>query len=158
MNQKKAPTFVVGIGASAGGLKPIEQFFDNMPENSGMAFVIVQHLSPDFKSLMDELLARHTNMAIHKVVDGVVVEPNSIYLIPPKKSMAIADGKLLLTDKTHDRGLNLPIDTFRQSLAKGVGKDAISIIMSGTGSDGSRGINDIHEAGGLVLVQSLETA
>lgn len=158
MNQKKAPTFVVGIGASAGGLKPIEQFFDNMPENSGMAFVIVQHLSPDFKSLMDELLARHTNMAIHKVVDGVVVEPNSIYLIPPKKSMAIEDGKLLLTDKTHDRGLNLPIDTFFESLAKEVGKDAISIIMSGTGSDGSRGIKDIHEAGGLVLVQSLETA
>ncbi len=157
MTDKNSPIFIVGIGASAGGLKPIEDFFDHMPSDTGMAFVVVQHLSPDFKSLMDELLARHTDMPIHKVVDGVTVEPNSIYLIPPKKSMAIEDGKLRLTDKAINSGLNLPIDVFFRSLAQHVGKQAVGIILSGTGSDGSRGIKDIHEQGGLVLVQSLET-
>lgn len=154
----KSPCFIVGIGASAGGLSPIEEFFDHMPHDSGMAFVVVQHLSPDFKSLMDQLLARHTKMAIYKVSDGVSIEPNSIYLIPPKKSMAIADGTLLLTDKSKNSGLNLPIDKFFESLAKDTGDRAVGIILSGTGSDGSRGVKDIHESGGLILVQSLETA
>jgi two-component system CheB/CheR fusion protein len=148
---------VVGIGASAGGLKPIEDFFDNMPVDSGMSFVVVQHLSPDFKSLMDELLARHTKMAIHKVREGVTIEPNSIYLIPPKKSMKVTAGRLRLTDKDLDAGLNLPIDIFFSSLAEDAGDRAVAIILSGTGSDGSRGVKDVHEAGGLVLVQSIET-
>ena len=150
--------FVVGIGASAGGLKPIENFFDHMPGDSGMAFVVVQHLSPDFKSLMDELLARHTKMAIHKVSDGVTIEPNSIYLIPPEKNMAMSDGKLLLTDKTVARGLSLPIDIFFSSLAAEAGERSVAIVLSGTGSDGSRGIKDIREAGGLVLVQKPDSA
>ncbi|MFK7769597.1 MAG: chemotaxis protein CheB [Mariniblastus sp.] len=151
------PTLVVGIGASAGGLKPIEDFFDNMPVDSGMSFVVVQHLSPDFKSLMDELLARHTKMPIHKVSDGVEIEPNSIYLIPPKKSMEMSKGRLLLTDKHAGTGLNLPIDIFFRSLAEDAGARSVAIVLSGTGSDGSRGIKDVHEAGGLVLVQALET-
>lgn len=150
--------FVVGIGASAGGLNPIEEFFDHMPVDCGMAFVVVQHLSPDFKSLMDELLARHTKMAIHKVSDGVKIEPNSIYLIPPEKNMAMSEGTLLLSDKTAQRGLNLPIDIFFSSLAADAGERAIAIVLSGTGSDGSRGIRDVREAGGLVLVQSSESA
>ena len=150
--------FVVGIGASAGGLKPIEEFFDHMPTDSGMAFVIVQHLSPDFKSLMGELLARHTKMAIHKVSDGVEIEPNSVYLIPPDKNMKMSDGHLLLTDKTEARGLSLPIDIFFRSLAAEAADSAIAIVLSGTGSDGSRGIKDVREAGGLVLVQSVESA
>ncbi len=154
---KQTPSLVVGIGASAGGLKPIEEFFDNMPVDSGMSFVVVQHLSPDFKSLMDELLARHTKMAIHKVSDGVTIEPNSIYLIPPKKSMKMSEGRLLLTDKDESTGLNLPIDIFFRSLAEDAGDRAVAIILSGTGSDGSRGVKDVHERGGLVLVQSLET-
>ena len=86
-------------GASAGGLEALEKFFDNMPVDSGLAFVVVQHLSPDFKSLMDELLARHTKLTIHRVTDGMPIEPNSIYLIPPKKEMIVSGGKLLLTDK-----------------------------------------------------------
>ena len=158
MTEDKAKIFVVGIGASAGGLKPIEAFFDHMPTDSGMAFVIVQHLSPDFKSLMDELLARHTSMAIHKVSDGIEIEPDSIYLIPPEKNMAMSNGKLLLSDKTEERGLNLPIDIFFSSLAKEATTNAIAIVLSGTGSDGSRGIKDVREAGGLVLVQSVESA
>lgn len=158
LTAKNKPIFVVGIGASAGGLKPIEEFFDNMPADTGMAFVVVQHLSPDFKSLMDELLARHTKMPIHKVSDGIEIEPNSIYLLPPKKSMAMSDGNLLLSDKSDKPGLNLPIDVFFKSLAEDAGTRAVAIVLSGTGSDGSRGIKEVHEQHGLVLVQSLETA
>lgn len=149
---------VVGIGASAGGLRPIERFFDHMAPNSGMAFVIVQHLSPDFKSLMDELLARHTDMRIHKVQDGLTIERNSIYLIPPEKNMAISDGTLLLTDKAKKPGLHLPIDNFFKSLADEVGQNSIAVVLSGTGSDGSRGIRAVREAGGLVIVQQPSSA
>lgn len=152
------PKLIVGIGASAGGLKPIEEFFDNMPNDTGMAFVIVQHLSPDFKSLMDELLGRHTEMAIHKVNDGVLIEPNSIYLIPPEKNMAIMDGKLMLSEKAKKPNLHLPIDNFFQSLAEKLGKNSAAIVLSGTGSDGSRGIKHTRQAGGLVIVQHPETA
>ncbi len=154
-----APSFaVVGVGASAGGLEALEALFNNMPPDTGMAFVVIQHLSPDFKSLMDELLSRHTTIAIHRVEDGMVVEPNAIYLIPPKKEMIISGGRLLLSDKDPTVGFSLPIDTFFRSLAQDVGERAMGVILSGTGSDGSRGIRAIHEAGGLVVVQSEETA
>ena len=149
---------IVGIGASAGGLKPIQDFFDQMPAETGMSFVIVQHLSPDFKSLMDELLARHTEMQIHKVIDGVDIEPNSIYLIPAEKNMTISGNQLMLTDKSEKPGLHLPIDNFFESLAQVMGKNAVAIVLSGTGSDGSRGIRKVREAGGLVLVQTPESA
>lgn len=152
------PLFVVALGASAGGLEALEKFFDNMPVDSGLAFVVVQHLSPDFKSLMDELLARHTKLAIHRVTDGMTIEANSIYLIPPKKEMIVSGGKLLLTDKDPSQGLSLPIDTFLRSLANDFGRNAIAVILSGTGSDGSRGIRAIHEAGGFVLVQDEASA
>ncbi|MEW4561472.1 chemotaxis protein CheB [Bremerella sp. JC770] len=151
------PLYVVGVGASAGGLQAIERLFDNMPKDSGMAFVIVQHLSPDFKSLMDELLARRTEIPIHRVEDGMALERNAIYLIPPKKNMVLRDGSLWLTDQDVG-GLNLPIDIFFRSLAKDAGEKAIAVVLSGTGSDGSRGIQDIHEEGGLVVVQSIQSA
>jgi len=150
--------FVAGVGASAGGLEALERFFRSTPADTGIAFVVIQHLSPDFKSLMDELLARYTKMPIHRVEDGMVVQPNCIYLIPPKKEMIISGGKLLLTDKDPQQDLSLPIDHFFRSLAQDVGSNAIAVVLSGTGSDGSRGIRDVHEAGGLVLVQSEETA
>ncbi len=150
--------FVVGIGASAGGLEAIEHFFDHVPEDAGLTFVIVQHLSPDFKSLMDELLARHTKLPIHRVEDGMAIEPNAVYLIPRKKNMVLSFGKLLLTDQDQKSGLNLPIDLFFQSLAHDMGDRAIGVILSGTGSDGSRGLKAIHEAGGLVVVQDPESA
>lgn len=154
----ESPTFVVGIGASAGGLEPIERFFDHMPSGMGLAFVLVQHLSPDFKSLMDELLARHTQMKIQRVTEGMTVEANCIYLIPPKKNMVLSEGQLRLTDFAGSGTLNLPIDAFFRSLATEVGKRSIAVVLSGTGSDGSRGIVDVHEAGGLVLVQSVESS
>src|SRR3954465_14570693 len=111
------PTLIVGIGASAGGLEPLERFFAAVPADSGMAFVVLQHLSPDFESRMDELLARQTKIPIHRVTDGVVVEPNALYLIPPRKEMIISGGKLLLTDKDDVRAFSLPIDHFFRSLA-----------------------------------------
>ena len=150
--------YIVGVGASAGGLEALEVMFKIMPDDAGMAFVIVQHLSPDFKSLMDELLARHTKMRVNRVMDGMVVEPNSLYLIPPKQDMVISDGKLLLTEKDTSQSLSLPIDHFLRTLAQDVGRRSIAIILSGTGSDGSRGIRDIHEAGGLVVAQSPQTS
>ncbi|QDU11501.1 chemotaxis protein CheB [Gimesia aquarii] len=158
-NEEPADEFhIVGVGASAGGLEALELMFKMMPDDAGMAFVIVQHLSPDFKSLMDELMARHTKMRINRVVDGMVVEPNSLYLIPPKQDMVISDGKLLLTEKDTSQSLSLPIDHFLRTLAQDVGRRSIAVILSGTGSDGSRGIRDIHEAGGLVVAQSPQTS
>jgi two-component system CheB/CheR fusion protein len=150
--------YVVGVGASAGGLDALEQFFGAMPVQTGMAFVVIQHLSPDFKSVMDELLARRTRIPIVLVEDGMLVEPNHIYLIPPKKEMIIAGGKLLLSDKGASQELLLPIDIFFRSLARDVGEHAIGIVLSGAGSDGARGIRDIHEAGGLVLCQDESSA
>lgn len=149
---------IVGIGASAGGLEALERLFAKMPSDSGMAFVVIQHLSPDFRSLMDELLARHTSIPILKVENGMTVVPNAIYLMPPKTEMIISGGKLLLTDKEPSNNLSLPIDLFFRSLAEDVGSRAVGVVLSGTGSDGSRGVRAIHEAGGLVIAQSEETS
>ncbi len=152
------PTHIVGIGASAGGLEALERLFQNMPDDTGMAFVVVQHLSPDFKSLMDELLARWTRMPIHAVEDRMPVVANEIFLMPPKTEVIISDGKLLLTAREPSDELRLPIDQFFRSLARDAGKRAVAIVLSGTGSDGSRGIQEVHQAGGFVVVQSEETA
>ncbi|TWT34655.1 chemotaxis protein CheB [Blastopirellula retiformator] len=157
LQRDKKSFYVVGVGASAGGLEALERLFDNMPVDSNMAFVVVQHLSPDFKSLMDELLARRTKIPIHRVEDGMEIEANAIYLIPPKKNMELAAGKLQLIDQNLG-SLNLPIDIFFRSLAKDAKERAIAVVLSGTGSDGSRGIQDVHEAGGLVVVQSIQSA
>jgi two-component system, chemotaxis family, CheB/CheR fusion protein len=155
--ERSAP-MVVGIGASAGGLEALEDFFDSVPDQTGMAFVVVQHLSPDFKSLMDELLARHTALPIHLAANEMPVEADHVYLIPPRMEMIISGGRLLLSERGPQPELNLPIDTFFRSLARDCGERAIGIVLSGGGSDGSRGIRDIREAGGLVLVQDTETA
>jgi two-component system, chemotaxis family, CheB/CheR fusion protein len=149
---------VVGIGASAGGLEALEALFAAMPVDSGMAFVVLQHLSPDFESRMVELLGRRTRIPIQQVTDGVLVEPDHIYLIPPRKDMILSGGHLLLTDKDPAPGLTLPIDHFMRSLAQDAGGAAIAVILSGTGSDGSRGIKEIHESGGLVIAQDPRTA
>ena len=107
---------VVGIGASAGGLESLEQFFANLPPNPGMAFVVVQHLSPDFRSVMDELLSRHCDMPVQQAEDGIEVQANHVYLLPPKKEMIIRGRRLLLNDKERIHGLTLPIDQFFRSL------------------------------------------
>src|SRR5712692_2883473 len=110
------PSFVVGLGASAGGLEALGSFFDAMPADSGMAFVVIQHLSPAHKSMMAELLARHTRMPVRQAEDGAAAKPNHVYLIPPKKRLTIFKGKLLLTEWDSKNGPNLPIDAFFSSL------------------------------------------
>ncbi len=162
-SKEKAPSIncefnIVGVGASAGGLEAIENLFEAMPEDTGAAFVVVQHLSPDFKSHMEELLARKTSMAIKRVTNEMPVEPNTIYLIPPNTEMMISDRRLLLTERERDEALNLPIDHFFRSLANDCGRKSVGVILSGTGSDGSRGIMAINDAGGLVLCQDEDTA
>jgi len=107
---------------------------------------------------MDELLKRHTGMSIHRVTDGITLAANCIYLIPPKKDLTVADGKLMLGTQQRTRGLNLPIDSFFDSLAQQIGEEAVAIVLSGSGSDGSHGVVKIREAGGLVLVQTPEDA
>ena len=153
-----SPVYVVGIGASAGGLEPLETLFDHLPIDTGMAFVVVQHLSPDFKSLMDEIIARHTEMEIFRVTHKVKVRRNAIYLIPPGKEMIVSEGLLLLTDKDPAETLTMPIDRFFRSLANDCGSRGVAIVLSGSGSDGSRGIRDVHDSGGLVITQDVSAA
>jgi two-component system CheB/CheR fusion protein len=139
-------------------LEALETFFNAMPADSGMAFVVIQHLSPAHKSMMAELLSRHTRMPVGQAKDGATAEANHVYLIPPKKCLTIFNGKLLLTDWDAKTGPNLPIDAFFSSLARDCGERAIGIALSGTGSDGTRGIRSIKEAGGLVMIQDEHSA
>ncbi|GJQ63224.1 MAG: chemotaxis protein CheR [Melioribacteraceae bacterium] len=155
---KEDLTRVVAIGASAGGLEALQEFFKNMPIDSGLSFVIIQHLSPDYKSLMDELLARQTVMDITIIEDGIKLVPNHVYLIPPRKNLKILKDQLFLEDQDMHRGLNLPIDLFFRSLAEDRGKDAIGIILSGTGSDGTMGTKAIKEVGGMIMAQDEKSA
>ena len=154
----QAPTHYVGIGASAGGLEAIDAFFNNMDPNSGCAFIVVQHLSPDHKSLMTELLSKRTAMTAQRAEEGMTVLANHVYLIPPNHDMRIFHGKLLLTEQKRQGGINLPIDIFLTSLAEDQGEKAVAIILSGTGSDGTRGVRAIKEKVGMVMVQNPESA
>ncbi len=151
---------IVGIGASAGGLATFEAFFSAIPPSvdCGMAFVIVQHLSPDHKSLLCELIQRHTTMQVHEITNNIEIQPDNTYIIPPCKNITLCDGKLQLTDITTERGHRNPIDFFFRSLAVDQQERAIGIILSGTGSDGTLGARAIKGAGGLVFAQSPETA
>jgi len=148
---------IVGIGASAGGLESLEQLFDAIPPDTGMAFVVIQHLSPDFRSLMDELIARHSEMPVVIAGENMAVCANHIYLMPPRKQMIIRDRHLMLTDK-EPQAFTLPIDTFFRSLAQDVGERAVAIVLSGSGSDGSRGVVEVKRAGGLVLTETAASA
>ncbi|HZH73606.1 MAG TPA: chemotaxis protein CheB, partial [Mariniphaga sp.] len=156
MNQENF--YVVGIGASAGGLDAVQQLFDNLPDNPGMAFIIVQHLSPDFKSLMPELLSKHTNMEIFTAEEGLEIQPNCIYLNQRSKNLVLNGNKLNLPEKSPKETLNHPIDIFFNSLGKFYRDKSIGVILSGTGSDGSRGIKAIKEEGGTILVQDPDSA
>ena len=152
------PTCIVGIGASAGGLHALEMFFDRLPVDTGMAFVVIQHLSPHFKSLMDDLLGRHTSMPVGVATHDLLVEANRIYLIPPNTQMALKGRRLHLSERNDSALIDLPIDVFLNSLADSAKSNAIAIIMSGTGTDGSRGVKAVRSEGGLVLVQSPDSA
>ena len=149
---------IVAIGASAGGLDSLERLFTNLPTDTGMAFVVLQHLSPDFKSLMDELLSRRTSMPIRQADHDLALEPNTVYLLPPMKEMIIRGRRLLLNDRDPRHGLTLPIDMFFRSLAQDAGERAVAVVLSGSGSDGSRGVSEIKKAGGTVICESPDTA
>src|SRR5688500_15957008 len=142
---------IVGIGASAGGLESLERLFSHLPTDTGMAFVVLQHLSPAFKSLMYELLARRTSMPVREAEHAVLLEPNAVYPLPPIKEMIIRDRRLLLSDRDPRHGLALPIDHFFRSLARDAGERAIAVILSGSGSDGSRGVQEVRRLGGVVF-------
>ena len=152
------PFYIIGIGSSAGGLKALEEFFDNCPSDTGFAFVIVQHLSPHYKSLMPELLSRHTKMSVKEAKEGDTVMPNHVYLIPGAKNIQISEGKLELTKRLPNNQVNFSIDIFFNSLAKEQKERALAIILSGTGSDGTKGAKSIKEVGGTVFVQSPNTS
>ena len=152
------PSHYVAIGASAGGLEAIETFFTHMPMNNGMAFIVIQHLSPDYKSLMVELLSKKIRIPVQRIEDGMNILPDHIYLIPPKSNITIFHGKLLLSEQDHSRLINLPIDIFMRSLAEDQGEKAVGIILSGTGSDGMRGVRTSKESGGMVMVQDVNSA
>jgi two-component system CheB/CheR fusion protein len=150
-NTEKFP--IIAIGASAGGLEALEQFLSNVPEKSGMAFIVIQHLDPTQKGMLPELLQRITSMKVHQVTDRILVRINSVYVIPPNTSMSILNGVLHLFEPVESRGLRLPIDYFFRSLADDRKDLSIGIILSGMGSDGSAGLRAIKEKNGLVLVQ-----
>ncbi|HEX7538702.1 MAG TPA: chemotaxis protein CheB, partial [Syntrophales bacterium] len=149
---------IVGMGASAGGLEAFTSFFNNMPADSHMAFILVVHLDPGHASMMPELLKRHTNMNVIEAQDGMTVVPDRVYVIPPNKDLSIFGRVLHIGVPSEMRGLRMPIDSFLRSLAEDQGERAISIILSGTGSDGTLGMRAIHGAGGMCMVQEPETA
>lgn len=150
--------YIVALGASAGGLKPLEVFFDHVLPDSGVAFVVIQHLSPDFKSLMNEILGRRTPMDIYIAEEGMQIRPNAVYLIPAGQNMFIRERCLYLDPQKREQKPNFPINLFFQSLAQDIQERAIGIVLSGTGSDGTQGLQHIHEKGGITLVQDPNTA
>jgi len=149
---------VAGIGASAGGLEALEEFFRHVPENSGIAFVVIQHLDPKHKGMMPELLRRTTGMKVVQVEDCMRLKPDCVYVIPPNKDMSVLHGVLHLFDPTTHQGLRLPIDFFLRSLADDQQERSVGIILSGMGSDGTMGLRAIKENSGLVMVQDPASA
>ena len=149
---------IVAIGASAGGLEAFEQFLRAMPDDSGMGFVVLQHLDPTHASILTEILQRSTRMPVNEARDQVVVEPDHVYVIPPNRDMVIIQGALGLSEPRGPRGRHMPIDSFMRSLADDQGALAVGIVLSGTGTDGTLGLRAILGAGGLCLVQDPATA
>ena len=149
---------IVGIGASAGGLEALERFLRNVPDRSGLAFVIVQHLDPTHKGIMPELLQRYTPMKVSQIRDRTKVKPDGVYVIPPNKDLSILHGSLHLFEPTAPRGLRLPIDFFFRSLAADCQAASIGVLLSGMGSDGTQGARAIKEKAGIVLVQDPASA
>jgi two-component system CheB/CheR fusion protein len=157
-NNKSFP--IVGIGASAGGLDAFKAFFSGMPDDteSGMAFVLVQHLAPDHKSALSDIIRRYTSMQVLEVKDGMKVQCNCAYIIPPNYDMVFLNGVLHLKEPSAPRGHRIPIDVFFRSLARDQCERAICIILSGTGSDGTLGLRAIKGQGGMAMVQRPESA
>jgi two-component system CheB/CheR fusion protein len=149
---------VVGIGASAGGLEAFEAFFTAMPPDTGLAFILVPHLDPTHSSIMPELIRKRTTMRVVQIADGMQVEANTVYVVPPNQNLSILNGTLQLMELLRPRGANLPIDGFLRALALDQGPNAVAIILSGTGSDGTLGVKAIKGEAGMVMVQDEASA
>ena len=153
-SDEQHPRLIVGVGASAGGLAAFKSFLANTPADIGMAFVLVQHLAPDHKSLLVELLGAHSQLPVLAASDGVTVAENCVYVIPPDATLTIQDGVLQVVSPAPVREHRRPIDTFFTSLAEDCGERAVGIVLAGVGSDGTVGIRSIKECGGLTLAQA----
>lgn len=149
---------IVGMGASAGGLEAFRELLSHLPTDTGMAFVVIQHLSPHQKSLLTEILSRSTQMAVVEVQHGMVVEPNNVYVIPPNTMMTISQGVLQLRPRAKTHGLAMTVDTFFISLAEERGNKAIGVVLSGGDSDGTQGLETIKAAGGITFAQCEDSA
>ena len=152
-SDSRQPSYIVGMGGSAGGLDAFEQFFSHMPSDTGLAFVLVPHLEPTHKGMMPELLQRHTKMKVVEVEDGMGVEPNCVYIIPPNADLSILHGKLQAFEPIAPRGLRTPIDFFFRHLAADQKERAIVVLLSGMGSDGKLGLKAVKENLGMAMVQ-----
>ena len=157
-NDRKKAFWIVGLGGSAGSLEAFEDFFRNMPADTGLAYVLVSHLDPTHKGIMPELIQRVTTMKVRQVTDGMIVRPNSVYVIPPNKDMSILHGTLQLLEPSKPRGMRMPIDFFFRQLALDQKDRSICIIFSGMGTDGTLGLKAIKEELGGVMVQDLSSA
>ena len=151
-------SYIVGVGASAGGLEALEQFFARLPPDTGLAFILVPHLEPTHKGMMPELLGRHTKMTVVEAADGMEVRPNCVYVIPPNADLAILHGRLQVLEPVAPRGLRTPIDFFFRHLAADQKEKAVGVILSGMGSDGALGVRAIKEQLGMVMVQDPASA
>jgi len=153
-----ATTRIVGIGASAGGLVALEQFLEQTPQNSGMAYIVVQHLDPTQKTLLPELLQRVTAMPVCEAEQGMGIEPDHIYVIPPNTELSVVDGVLKLAKPADPRGMRLPVNVLFSSLASALGEHAIAVVLSGMGADGTLGMQAIKAVGGLTVAQEPDSA
>ncbi|SEN67152.1 chemotaxis protein CheB [Palleronia pelagia] len=149
---------VVGVGASAGGLEALNELVAAIPEGSGLAFVVVQHLSPDHPSIMDELLSSHTALPVWKIEDGMEISPDQIFVIPSGPALEVVDGRFHLLPRDDRKGIRTPIDVFLTSLSEAYGEDACCVILSGTGTDGTLGLKAIKAGGGVAIVQEAASA
>src|SRR5450631_2557726 len=154
----RLPTRIVGLGASAGGLEPLQQFLAHVPVPSGLAYIVVQHLDPTHKAMLTELLQRQTPMPVREATASMRAEPNAVYVIPPNTELTVKDGLLRLAEPSEPRGMRLPIDVLFCSLAGDQGARAIGIVLSGMGSDGTLGLQAIKSQGGLTFAQEPHSA
>lgn len=152
------PVRIVGIGASAGGLAALEDFFGQVPPDSGLAYLVVQHLDPTQKAMLAELLQRVTAMPVREAENGKRVEPDCVYVIPPNTELSLNGGLLRLDRPSEPRGMRLPINLLFSSLARAQGERAIAVVLSGMGSDGTLGLQAVKAMGGLIVVQQPDTA
>ena len=149
---------MVGLGASAGGLEAVSKLLEALPAKAGFAFVLIQHLDPSHQSVLAELLARETAMKVAQASDGMLIEPDYLYVIPPHADLAVRDGELRISQPQQRDGLHLPFDFFLHSLAEEYGEHAVCVVLSGTGGDGSVGLKAMKEKGGLVIAQDPKEA